>query len=180
MERIENQKSTMEAFEKLKQLGKDTPIETSSAQYILQQYTTASRGQKLHNSIRNAYAMGKVKMIAFEFEIAIKTCGMLNLQLRVARFMLVAMASLSGGTHPSWEHILKRALLGHCVEFFRAFIQGLLLTWNARSEGPTEIVRHVLFDYFNQKTGLLVHMEGSHFTRLEKMAVAITNLIVQY
>ena len=51
---------------------KDTPIEISSAQYILQQYTTASRGQKLHNSIRNAYAMGKVKMIAFEFEIAIK------------------------------------------------------------------------------------------------------------
>ena len=40
-------------------------------------------------------------------------------------------------------------------------------TWNARSEGPTEIVRHVLFDYFNQKTGLLVHMEGSHFTRIQ-------------
>ncbi|GFY90042.1 glutamyl-tRNA (Gln) amidotransferase subunit A [Actinidia rufa] len=49
---------------------KDTPIETSSAQYILQQYTAASGGQRLQNSIRNAYAMGKVKMLACEFETA--------------------------------------------------------------------------------------------------------------
>lgn len=44
--------------------------ETSSAQYILQQYTAASGGQKLHNSIQNAYAMGKVRMVASEFETA--------------------------------------------------------------------------------------------------------------
>ena len=49
---------------------KDTPSEISSAQYILQQYTAIFGGQKLQNSIRNAYAMGKVKMIAYEFEIA--------------------------------------------------------------------------------------------------------------
>lgn len=48
------------------------PQETSSAQYILQQYTAASGGQKLQNSIRNAYAMGKVKMLASEFETATK------------------------------------------------------------------------------------------------------------
>lgn len=46
--------------------------ETSSAQYILQQYTAASGGQKLQNSIHNAYAMGKVRMIASEFETANK------------------------------------------------------------------------------------------------------------
>lgn len=44
--------------------------ETSSAQYILQQYIAASGGQKLQSSIRNAYAMGKVKMVASEFETA--------------------------------------------------------------------------------------------------------------
>lgn len=44
--------------------------ETSSAQYILQQYTAASGGLKLQNSIRNAYAMGKVRMVASEFETA--------------------------------------------------------------------------------------------------------------
>lgn len=46
--------------------------ETSSAQYILQQYTAASGGQKLQNSIKNAYAMGKLRMVASEFETATK------------------------------------------------------------------------------------------------------------
>lgn len=46
--------------------------ETSSAQYILQQYTAASGGLKLQTSIRNAYAMGKVRMLASEFETATK------------------------------------------------------------------------------------------------------------
>ena len=46
--------------------------ETSSAQYILQQYTAASGGEKLQSSIRNAYAMGKLRMVAAEFETATK------------------------------------------------------------------------------------------------------------
>lgn len=46
--------------------------ETSSAQYILQQYTAASGGLKLQNSIRNAYALGKLKMVSSEFESAMK------------------------------------------------------------------------------------------------------------
>ena len=46
--------------------------ETSSAQYILQQYMAASGGQKVQNSINNAYAKGKVRMIASEFETANK------------------------------------------------------------------------------------------------------------
>ncbi|RVW61476.1 hypothetical protein CK203_031990 [Vitis vinifera] len=162
--------------------------ETSSAQYILQQYTAASGGQKLQNSIRNAYAMGKVKMIASEFETATR--------LGVARFMLAAMASLSGGTHPGWERILQRALLGplrralqgldprttasmfadaRCIGEKKingedCFILKLCAdpqTLKARSEGPAEIIRHVLFGYFSQKTGLLVHMEDSHLTRIQ-------------
>ncbi|WP_139315314.1 DUF620 domain-containing protein, partial [Mongoliimonas terrestris] len=40
-------------------------------------------------------------------------------------------------------------------------------TLKARSEGPAEIIRHVLFGYFSQKTGLLVHMEDSHLTRIQ-------------
>ncbi|MFS7977562.1 hypothetical protein Hanom_Chr10g00905391 [Helianthus anomalus] len=46
--------------------------ETSSAQYILQQYLAASGGQKFQNSIHTAYAMGKVKMLAFDIETATK------------------------------------------------------------------------------------------------------------
>lgn len=40
-------------------------------------------------------------------------------------------------------------------------------TLKARSEGPAEIIRHVLFGYFSQKTGLIVHMEDSHLTRIQ-------------
>ena len=40
-------------------------------------------------------------------------------------------------------------------------------TLKSRSEGPAEIIRHVLFGYFSQKTGLLVHMEDSHLTRIQ-------------
>lgn len=40
-------------------------------------------------------------------------------------------------------------------------------TLKSRSEGPAEIIRHVLFGYFSQKTGLLVHIEDSHLTRIQ-------------
>ncbi|GAU30373.1 hypothetical protein TSUD_57840 [Trifolium subterraneum] len=51
-------------------------LETSSAQHILLQYIAASGGLKLQNSISNAYAMGKLRMIASKFETAKKvTCN---------------------------------------------------------------------------------------------------------
>lgn len=40
-------------------------------------------------------------------------------------------------------------------------------TLKARSDGPAEIIRHVLFGYFSQRSGLLVHMEDSHLTRIQ-------------
>lgn len=36
-----------------------------------------------------------------------------------------------------------------------------------RSEGPAEIIKHVFFAYFSQRTGLLVFMEDSHLTRIQ-------------
>ncbi|KAE8723730.1 SWIB complex BAF60b domain-containing family protein [Hibiscus syriacus] len=54
-------------------MGAPLAPETSTAQYILQQYTAASCGLKLQNSTRNAYAMGKLKMVAYEYETATKT-----------------------------------------------------------------------------------------------------------
>ncbi|KAM1118862.1 hypothetical protein ACFX2I_043128 [Malus domestica] len=198
---------------------KDTPIESSSAQYILQQYTAASGGQKLQNSVHNAYAMGKVRMIASEFETA----------NRVVRNKNSNKAAESGGfvlwqMHPDmwyvelalggskvhagcngklvWRHTpwlgahaakgpvrpLRRALQGldprttasmftnsRCIGEKKindedCFILKLCadpLTLKARSEGPAEIIRHVLFGYFSQKTGLLVHLEDSHLTRIQ-------------
>ncbi|KAL3679278.1 hypothetical protein R1sor_022234 [Riccia sorocarpa] len=40
-------------------------------------------------------------------------------------------------------------------------------TMKSRSAGPAEIIRHVLFGYFSQKTGLLVKIEDSHLTRVQ-------------
>lgn len=40
-------------------------------------------------------------------------------------------------------------------------------TLSERSDGPAEIIRHVLFGYFSQRTGLLVYLEDSHLTRIQ-------------
>ncbi|KAJ6899975.1 hypothetical protein NC652_026194 [Populus alba x Populus x berolinensis] len=36
-----------------------------------------------------------------------------------------------------------------------------------RSEGPAEVLRHVLYGYFCQKSGLLMYLEDSHLTRVQ-------------
>ncbi|KAL6347097.1 hypothetical protein AAG906_012348 [Vitis piasezkii] len=198
---------------------KDTPIETSSAQYILQQYTAASGGQKLQNSIRNAYAMGKVKMIASEFETATRVLknrnaskdadsgGFVLWQMNPDMWyveLAVGGSKVHAGCNGKlvWRHTpwlgahsakgpvrpLRRALQGldprttasmfadaRCIGEKKingedCFILKLCAdpqTLKARSEGPAEIIRHVLFGYFSQKTGLLVHMEDSHLTRIQ-------------
>ncbi|XP_019170283.1 PREDICTED: uncharacterized protein LOC109165800 [Ipomoea nil] len=198
---------------------KDTPIETSSAQYILQQYTAASGGQKLQHSVKNAYAMGKVRMLASEIETPTKVVKNRNVA-RAAEsggFVLwkmnpdmwyVELAVGGSKVHAGcngklvWRHTpwigahtakgpvrpLRRALQGldprttaslfansRCIGEKKingedCFILKLCAdpqTLKARSEGPAEIIRHVLFGYFSQKTGLLVHMEDSHLTRIQ-------------
>ncbi|WOG82459.1 hypothetical protein DCAR_0101623 [Daucus carota subsp. sativus] len=198
---------------------KDTPIETSSAQYILQQYTAASGGQKVQNSIRNAYAMGKVKMLASEFETATRVMKNKNAtrDAESGGFVLwqmnpdmwyVELAVGGSKVHAGcngklvWRHTpwlgahtakgparpLRRALQGldprttaslfadskcigeKMINGEECFILKLCAdpkTLKARSEGPAEIIRHVLFGYFSQKTGLLVLMEDSHLTRIQ-------------
>ncbi|KAD4585702.1 hypothetical protein E3N88_23303 [Mikania micrantha] len=178
---------------------KDTPIETSSAQYILQQYMAASGGQKLQNSIHNAYAMGKVKMLAFDIETATKVIKNRNSSKTAESggFVLwqmnpdmwyVELALGASKVHAGcngrlvWRHTpwlgahaakgpvrpLRRAL--QKINDEDCFILKLCAdphTLKARSEGPAEIIRHVLFGYFSQKTGLLVHLEDSHLTRIQ-------------
>ncbi|XP_050214255.1 uncharacterized protein LOC126665481 [Mercurialis annua] len=209
--------STTEPFPHLS--IKDTPIETSSAQYILQQYTAASGGQRIQNSIRNAYAMGKVRMIASEFETANKVTKNRNSSKAAESggFVLwqmnpdmwyVELALGGSKVHAGcngklvWRHTpwlgphaakgpvrpLRRALQGldprttasmftnaRCIgekkinedDCFILKICADPTTLKARSEGPAEIIRHVLFGYFSQKTGLLVHIEDSHLTRIQ-------------
>ncbi|XP_040998776.1 uncharacterized protein LOC121244671 [Juglans microcarpa x Juglans regia] len=198
---------------------KDTPIESSSAQYILQQYTAASGGQNLQNTIHSAYAMGKVRMIASEFETANRVIRSRNSSKAAESggFVLwqmnpdmwyVELALGGSKVHAGcngklvWRHTpwlgahaakgpvrpLRRALQGldprttatmftdaRCIgekkingeECFILKLCADPVTLKARSDGPAEIIRHVLFGYFSQKTGLLVHLEDSHLTRIQ-------------
>lgn len=198
---------------------KDTPIETSSAQYILQQYTAASGGTKLLSSIHNSYAMGKVRMVTSEFETSTKVMKNRNASRdsESGGFVLWRMSpemwyvELAVGTskiHAGcnskivWRHTpwlgahaakgpvrpLRRALQGldplttaslfamaQCIgetnvngeDCFILKLYADPQTLRARSEGPAEIIRHVMFGYFSQKTGLLIHMEDSHLTRIQ-------------
>ncbi|XP_051179504.1 uncharacterized protein [Lolium perenne] len=198
---------------------KDTPIETSSAQYILQQYLAASGGHKLLSSVRNTYVMGKVRMVATEFENAGRLVKNRNAArcAEPGRFVLWQMAPemwyielAVGGSkvHAGcngklvWRHTpwlgshaakgpvrpLRRALQGldpltaasmfagaRCIGERKVngedcFILKLCTdpeTLKARTEGLAEIIRHVMFGYFSQRTGLLVHIEDSHLTRIQ-------------
>ncbi|XP_030553146.1 uncharacterized protein LOC115757168 [Rhodamnia argentea] len=195
---------------------KDTPIETSSAQYILQQYTAASGGLKLQNSIRNAYALGKLKMVASEFESATKaiknrssaqTGGFVLWQMNPDMWyveLAVGGSKVHAGCNGKlvWRHTpwlgahtakgpvrpLRRALQGldprttaslfsdaRCIGEKElngedCFILKLCTdpqSLKVRSEGPAEIIRHILFGYFSQKTGLLIRIEDSHLTRIQ-------------
>ncbi|KAG6414955.1 hypothetical protein SASPL_122353 [Salvia splendens] len=198
---------------------KDTPIETCSAQYILQQYTAASGGHKTHSLIKNAYTLGKVKMIASEFERATKVVKNRNAgrAAESGSFVLWQMnpdmwyvelavggskvhAGSNGklvwrrtpwlGAHTAKGPVrpLRRTLQGldpwttaamfvnavcigeKSVNGDKCFILKVAAdqhTLKGRSEGPAEIIRHVLFGYFSQRTGLLVQMEDSHLTRIQ-------------
>ncbi|ONK75887.1 uncharacterized protein A4U43_C03F21620 [Asparagus officinalis] len=198
---------------------KDTPIETSSAQYILQQYTAASGGVKLLSSIKNSYAMGKLKMITSELETATRVVknrhaskaaesGGFVLWQMSPEMWYVELAVGGSKVHAGcngklvWRHTpwhgahaakgpirpLRRALQGldplttasmfanaRCIgekkvngeDCFILKLSADPQTLKARSEGPAEIIRHYLFGYFSQRTGLLVHMEDSHLTRTQ-------------
>ncbi|KAG6480072.1 hypothetical protein ZIOFF_063550 [Zingiber officinale] len=165
---------------------KDTPI----------QYTAASGGLKLLSSIRNAYAMGKVKMVASEFETATGIAKSRNAtDAESGGFVLWQMAPemwyvelaiggskvragcdgklgldplITANMFADAQCIGKRNVNGEDCFILKLCADPRSL--KARSEGPAEIIRHVLFGYFSQKTGLLTHVEDSHLTRIQSSA----------
>lgn len=197
---------------------KDVPIETSSAQYIVQQYMAATGCLKFQNSIKSSYMVGRVKMISTESDIPTKACR--NHSVKASEtgcFVLWQMmpdmwsvelvlggSKVQAGSNGKivWRHTpwlgshaakgpprpLRRALQGldprtTAIMFANArclgekkfgdedcFILKLAadpVTLHERSDGPAEVIRHGLFGYFSQKTGLLVYLEDSHLTRIQ-------------
>ncbi|XP_074560349.1 uncharacterized protein LOC141816474 [Curcuma longa] len=202
---------------------KDTPVEVSTAQYILQQYMAASGGLKLQRFIRNSYARGKVRMVASELETGNKVIKNRRSSSRTVEsggFVLWQMApdkwyvelaiggsKIDAGSNGEvvWRHTpwlgahaargpvrpLRRTLQGldplttarmfagaRCIGEKKVggedcFVLKLCADpqiLRARSAGPAEIIRHVLFGYFSQRTGLLLLMEDSHLTRIQANA----------
>ncbi|XP_042461808.1 uncharacterized protein LOC122045592 [Zingiber officinale] len=199
---------------------KDTPVEVSTAKYILHQYMAASGGLKLQRSIRNSYARGKARMVVSELETGTKLIRNRSSSSRTVEsggFVLWQMApdkwyvelaiggsKLDAGSNGEvvWRHTpwlgahaargpvrpLRRTLQGldplttarmfgdaRCigekkVDGEDCFVLKLCADpqiLRARSEGPVEIIRHVLFGYFSQRTGFLLLLEDSNLTRIQ-------------
>ncbi|MCO5579925.1 hypothetical protein L7F22_033792 [Adiantum nelumboides] len=203
--------------------AKDVPIESSSAQYIIQQYLAATGGINFLSSIKNSYTRGKVRMLTSEFETATRITKNPIKAAENGWFVLWQMMpdkwhveleiegnSVQAGSDgkvvwrsTSWlgAHAAKGP-----VRPLRRTVQGLdpITTANLfmdarcigekkigdedcfvlklsadpailkpRSDGRAEIIRHVLFGYFSQRTGLLVFMEDSHLTRIHSNGGAV-------
>ncbi|XVF77782.1 hypothetical protein PTKIN_Ptkin14bG0074200 [Pterospermum kingtungense] len=198
---------------------KDIPIETSSANYIIQQYLAASGCLKQQKCAKNMYATGSVKMICCETEISsgknVKSLGTRSGESGcfVVWQMLPGMWSLElvvGGNtvnagsdgktiwrHTSWlgthaakgpQRPLRRIIQGldpkttaslfakaQCLgekrigddECFVLKVCADRAAVMERNEGPAEVIRHVLYGYFCQKSGLLIYLEDSHLTRVQ-------------
>lgn len=64
------------------------PIESSSAQYIVQQYIAATGCTKLYTSLKNSYTMGKLKMLATDYETPSKVSRNLPRSAEIGCFVL--------------------------------------------------------------------------------------------
>ncbi|XP_057850050.2 uncharacterized protein LOC131060723 [Cryptomeria japonica] len=195
----------------------NVPIETSSAQYIVQQYIAATGCANIHSSVKSSYTMGKLKMLATEYETATKLSKNVSKCAESGCFVLwqltpdmwlmelvVGSNKIHAGSNGNivWRQTpwlgshaakgparpLRRAIQGldprttasmflnaRCVgekrigeeECFTLKLVASPSVLAERSDGPAEIIRHVLFGYFSQRSGLLVCMEDSHLTRIE-------------
>ncbi|KAL1060424.1 hypothetical protein V6Z11_1Z098400 [Gossypium hirsutum] len=157
---------------------KDTPIETSSAQYILQQYTAASGWRMIASEFETANKVTKNRNSSKAAESGGFVLWQMNPDMWYVELALGGSKVHAGCNGKLvWRHtpwLGAHAAKGPVRPLRRALQDCFILklcadpaTLKARSEGPAEIIRHVLFGYFSQKTGLLVHMEDSHLTRIQ-------------
>ncbi|WOL04954.1 hypothetical protein Cni_G13677 [Canna indica] len=195
---------------------KDSPIETSSAHYIIQQYLAATGCLKQDNSRKSMYAAGSVKVVCHEtdgtlgkiggraggehgcFVVWQKSPGMWSVELVVADDKVVAGSNgkvvwrnlpwLGTNAARGPQRPLRRIVQGldpkttasmftkaRClgekhVRDENCFVLKVSVdraTVAERSDGSAEVIRHVLYGYFSQKSGLLIYIEDSHLTRVQ-------------
>ncbi|KAE9465247.1 hypothetical protein C3L33_02845, partial [Rhododendron williamsianum] len=171
---------------------KDHAIEASTAKYIVQQYIAATGGEKALNSIDSMYAMGKVKMAASEF-IAGRVGGFVLWQKRPelwclelvvsgfkisagsdAGFMFATINHDNGLDPRSTANLFSNSI---CIgektidkeDCFVLKLEAESSTLKARSSSNVDIIRHTIWGYFSQRTGLLTQLEDSHLLRIKAL-----------
>ncbi|KAG6532714.1 uncharacterized protein LOC121971040 isoform X1 [Zingiber officinale] len=195
---------------------KDTPIETSSARYIVQQYLAATGCLKQSKRMKSMYVAGRVKVACHEtdcgsgrigarargeqgcFVLWQKSPGMWSVELAVGDHKAVAgsngevvwrnLAWLGTNAARGPRRPLRRIVQGldpnaaasmfssaQCLGEKRVGEENcFVLKVSAdraavaeRSEGPCEVIRHVLYGYFSQRSGLLIYIEDSQLSRVQ-------------
>ncbi|KAJ0465862.1 hypothetical protein HanRHA438_Chr14g0677001 [Helianthus annuus] len=205
----------------------DHPIESSMAKYIVQQYIAAAGGEKALSLIDSMYAVGKVKMVATEFNDgdgitvscggkAVKAKSVKNNGGEMGGFVLwqkkpdlwslelvVSGYKITAGSDGkvAWRQTpwhqshasrgpprpLRRSLQGLdpkstanlftnsiCIgektingeDCFVLKLEPELQSLKLRSSNNVEIMKHTIWGYFSQRTGLLYQLKDSHLIRI--------------
>ncbi|KAK9061102.1 hypothetical protein SSX86_018282 [Deinandra increscens subsp. villosa] len=206
----------------------DHPIESAMAKYIVQQYIAAAGGERALNLADSMYAVGKVKMVASEFNAGdgitmncaggkavkpktLKNCGgemggfvlwqkrpdLWSLELVVSGYKITAGSDGKVAWRQTpWHHShasrgpprpLRRSLQGLdpkstanlftnsiCIgektingeDCFVLKLEPEVQSLKLRSSNNVEIMKHTIWGYFSQRTGLLYQLKDSHLIRI--------------
>ncbi|XP_039140133.1 uncharacterized protein LOC120277380 [Dioscorea cayenensis subsp. rotundata] len=184
---------------------KDSPIESSSAGYIVHQYLAASGWLKAKKEVKSKYTAGSLNMV---YNDSGTESGCFVLWQMSPEMWLVDMvigkckvvAGSNGGV--VWRHMpwlgahaargpprpLRRIIQGldpkatarvfenaRCIGEKRIGDEDCFVLKMAMNMGDgamnTEVIRHVVYGYFSQRSGLIVYIEDTHLTRVQRFGL---------
>ncbi|WMV19498.1 hypothetical protein MTR67_012883 [Solanum verrucosum] len=135
---------------------------SSSAEYIIEHFTAASGCRKIQGVVKNMYVSGKVSMAIVDASspastISQKGCFVLW-QMGLDPLAVAAVFSAA-------EYIGEKNILG--IDSFVLKLSANHPDLTERSDNTAEMIKHVVFGYFSQRSGLLVYVEDSYLTRIQ-------------
>ncbi|EMS48646.1 hypothetical protein TRIUR3_25994 [Triticum urartu] len=135
--------------------------ESSSAKYIVQQYIAASGGEWALNKVTSMYAMGKI-LTSRQGNIWGRPYAGYN-AITIAMSGLDPM--LTASLFADSVCIGERSIDGE--DCFVLKVEAEASSLRARNSSSVEIIRHTVWGYFSQRTGLLVQLEDSHLLQIK-------------
>ncbi|MED6119083.1 hypothetical protein PIB30_008595 [Stylosanthes scabra] len=196
---------------------RNSPIELSSAKYIVQQYIAAIGGIDALDSMKNMYAVGQVRMIGSEmrqedaklkqfgkteaggFVLWQKNPNLWHFQLVVSGYKVSAgcdgnitwdqstsqpshankgpprpLRRFFQGLDPRWTtNLFVEAIcvgeksLSNKEECFLLKLETPQDILESQNTPQTEIIRHTMWGYFSQRTGLLMKFEDNKLVKMK-------------